>query len=86
MRTMTARDANQNFSKILADVEKGETVLITKNGRAVAELRPRPEDPRDDPAWRSAYEQMLILMRETPATGFRVGKITEDDKYGDASA
>lgn len=86
MKSMTVRDVNQNFSKILAEVEKGETVLITKNGRTVAELRPRPDDPREDPEWRAAYERMLQLMRETPATGFRVGAITEDDKYGDAPA
>ncbi len=84
MRSMTVRDANQNFSKLLAEVEKGETVLITKNGRTVAELRPRADDPRQDPEWRSAYERMLKLMADTPATGFRVGKITEEDKYGDA--
>jgi len=84
MRTVTARDANQNFSKLLAEVEKGETVLITKNGKTVAELRPSYEDKRDDPEWRKAYEHMLKLMRETPDTGYRVGKITEDDKYGDA--
>jgi prevent-host-death family protein len=86
MRSMTARDANQNFSKVLADVEKGETVLITKNGRTVAELRPRADDPRQDPEWARAYARMLKLMRETPATDFRVGEITEDDKYGDAPA
>ena len=84
MITLTARDANQNFSKVLAEVEKGETVLITKNGKTVAELRPRADDPRDDPEWRAAYDRMVKLMRETPATGYRVGKITEDDKYGDA--
>jgi len=84
MITMTVRDANQNFSKMLAEVEKGETVLITKNGKTVAELRPRSDDPRDDPEWRAAYERMVALMRATPATGYRVGKITEDDKYGDA--
>ena len=84
MRSTTVRDANQNFSKLLAEVEQGETVLITKNGRTVAELRPRADDPRQDPEWRSAYQHMLELMAETPATGFRVGKITEEDKYGDA--
>jgi len=81
---MSARDANQNFSKLLAEVEKGETVVITKNGREVAEIRPRLADRREDPVWCAAYEEMLRLMRETPATGFRVGKIAEDDKYGDA--
>ncbi|MGD9966162.1 MAG: type II toxin-antitoxin system Phd/YefM family antitoxin [Hyphomonadaceae bacterium] len=84
MKTLTARDANQNFSKLLAEVEKGETVVITKNGKTVAELRPRSDDRRDDPEWRAAYEHMLKLMRAWPDTGYRVGKITEDDKYGDA--
>jgi len=84
MRTMTARDANQNFSKILKEAEQGETVLITKNGRTVAELRPRVHDPRDDPEWRAAHAAMVALMATTPATGYRVGKITADDKYGDA--
>lgn len=84
MITMTVRDANQNFSRMLAEVEKGETVLITKNGKTVAELRPRADDPRDDPEWRAAYERMVALMKSWPDTGYRVGNITEDDKYGDA--
>lgn len=85
MRTVTARDANQSFSKLLAEAEQGETVLITKNGKTVAELRPRADDPRDDPEWRAAFDRMIALMEATPATGYRVGKITEDDKYGDAA-
>ena len=84
MRIMTARDANQNFSKILREAEQGETVLITKNGKTVAELRPRAHDPYDDVRWRAAFERMMALMRATPVTGYRVGTITEDDKYGDA--
>jgi prevent-host-death family protein len=83
MKSITARDANQRFSKLLAEVEQGETVLITKNGRTVAELRPRAADPREDPTWRAAYERMLTMMRQTPSTGFRVGRITAKDKYGD---
>jgi prevent-host-death family protein len=84
MKTITARDANQNFSKVLAEVEQGETVLITKNGKTVAELRPRPDDPREDPVWRAKFEHMIQLMATWEETGYRVGKITEDDKYGDA--
>lgn len=83
MRTTTVRDANQNFSKLIAEVERGETVLITKNGRTVAELRPRADDPREDPAWRAKYEEMLRLMDAWPDRGYEVGKITLEDKYGD---
>lgn len=35
-----AREFNQNSSRILAAVERGETVTVTKNGRPVAVLRP----------------------------------------------
>jgi prevent-host-death family protein len=84
MKIMTTREANQNFSKLLAEVEQGETVLITKNGRTVAELRPHADDPHADPAWRADFERMMVVMASWDATGYRVGIVTEDDKYGDA--
>ena len=84
MKVVTARDANHNFSRWLTAAEAGETVLITKNGKPVAELRPRRLAKRDDPEWIAAYREMLRMMEATPITGFRVGGITVDDKYGDA--
>lgn len=84
MRSMTVREANQNFSRLLAEVEQGETVLIKKNGRVVAELRPRADDPADDPEWCAKRAAMLALMQAWPDRGYMVGEITEADKYGDA--
>ena len=49
MIRMSVRDANQNFSKMLSEVERGETVLITKNGKTVAEVRPRATTPNGAP-------------------------------------
>lgn len=83
MRTLNAREANQQFSKLLAQVEAGDTVRITKHGRAVAELRPATDDRMNDPKWRAAYDEMLTFMEAAPRTGRRVGAITEDDKYGE---
>lgn len=40
MRTVTAREANQQFSHLLSRVERGEEVLITKRGKSVAVLMP----------------------------------------------
>jgi len=84
VRVVSVREANQRFSRILADVEKGETFLITKNGHTVAELRPRPDDPRSDPEWRAAHRHLVDVLRSWPDRGTRVGPISEDDKYGDA--
>ena len=82
MREMSVREANQNFSRLIAEVEKGETVIITKNGRAVAKVAPQPEDRRDDPEWHAAHERLMTFLRSRPDDGYRVGRITEEDKYG----
>ncbi|MFJ8541935.1 type II toxin-antitoxin system Phd/YefM family antitoxin [Streptomyces sp. NPDC093586] len=40
----TARDFNQNASRILAAAERGERITVTKNGRPVAILSPVAEE------------------------------------------
>jgi prevent-host-death family protein len=40
MKSVSARQANQGFSELLAAVEGGEEVVITKHGRPVAVLSP----------------------------------------------
>jgi prevent-host-death family protein len=83
MREMSVRDANQNFSQVIAAAERGETIVITKNGAPVARISPLPADRSEDPEWRAAHAAMMAALRAKPATGFRLGTITEDDKYGD---
>ncbi|HEX9343703.1 MAG TPA: type II toxin-antitoxin system prevent-host-death family antitoxin [Actinomycetota bacterium] len=42
----TARELNQQTAQVLARVEAGETVIVTKNGRPIAVVRPYgPDDP-----------------------------------------
>jgi prevent-host-death family protein len=36
----TARELNQRTAQVLARVEAGETITVTKNGRPIAVLRP----------------------------------------------
>jgi prevent-host-death family protein len=83
MREMTVREANQNFSKLIAAAERGETIVITKNGTPVARVSPQPSDRASDPHWQAAYAALEKSLRAKRATGYRVGRITEDDKYGD---
>lgn len=48
--TITARDANQRFSRLLAEVEAGREVVITRHGKPVARLVPEgrgADAPRD---------------------------------------
>ena len=85
MRQMTVREANQNFSQVIAAAERGETIVITKNGTPVAKIAPQLADRTSDPEWRSTFAALKKSLQSKRARGFRVGTITEDDKYsGDA--
>ncbi len=84
MQTLSVREANQNFSKLISEVEKGKIIIITKHGKRVAELRPVIEDRTQDPVWRANYERMVQMLDNKPDYGIELGEITEDDKYGDA--
>ncbi|MCC6889351.1 MAG: type II toxin-antitoxin system prevent-host-death family antitoxin [Hyphomicrobiales bacterium] len=83
MREMSVREANQNFSQVIAAAEHGETIIITKNGTPVARISPQPRNRADDPQWRAAFNALKKSLRSKRATGFRVGSISEHDKYGD---
>jgi prevent-host-death family protein len=82
MREMTVREANQNFSQVIAAAERGETIVITKNGTPVAKISPQVSDRTKDPEWRVAFGKLRKRLRSKRASGRRVGAITEEDKYG----
>ena len=79
MGAISIRELNANVSKVLSRVERGETLDITKNGRVIAEIGPKD---RSDPEWQKAYEATKAFLAQ--GLPLNVGKVTEDDKYGDA--
>ena len=80
MGALSVREFNANISKVLARVEAGETLDITRNGKVIAELRPKR--PVRDAAWWAAYNESVAIMRK--GIPVSIGKVTEADKYGDA--
>jgi prevent-host-death family protein len=86
MREISVREANQNFSQLIAAAERGETIVITKNGVPVAKISPQKADRRGDPQWRAAFAALEKSLRSKRVTGCRVDPITEDDKYGGDAA
>ncbi|WP_396274544.1 type II toxin-antitoxin system Phd/YefM family antitoxin [Hyphomonas sp.] len=45
---MTVREANQNFSQLIAAAERGEVIVITSNGVPVARVAPEGKSGRQD--------------------------------------
>lgn len=80
MAVLSVRELNANISRALARVEAGETLDIAKNGKVIAEIRPKP--PVRDAAWQKAYDETVEFLKV--GLPLKVGKITEEDKYGDA--
>ena len=82
MGEMTVSEAKQNFSQLIAAAERGETIIITRNGSPVAKIAPLVADRTSAREWRRALEALRNSLRSKPPTGYRVGKIAEGDKYG----
>lgn len=61
VRTVSAREANQSFSMLLAPAEAGEEVAITKRGHVVARLVPAGHhaDAPDRAAVLAAFKAVL---------------------------
>ena len=80
MGVLSIREFNANVSKALARVEAGETIRLTKHGRAIARIEPehRPRPQPGTPEWQAAYDRMLALMDK----GFSLGgqKITYEER------
>jgi prevent-host-death family protein len=61
-KTVTLRDANQQFARCIREVEAGEEFVITRNGKPVARLTPvakhRVLTPQQQAAWGRLQEAM----------------------------
>ena len=80
MPMMTVRKASQIFPELIAAVERGETIVISKNGTPVAKIAPPMADRRSGSAWQSAFATLEKSLRSKRPRGYRVS-ITEADKY-----
>jgi prevent-host-death family protein len=86
MREISVRQANQNFSQVIAATERGETIVVTKNDSPVAKITPQSQDRGSDPEWRASFAALEESLRSKRGSGRLVGAIAEDDKYGDDPA
>jgi antitoxin (DNA-binding transcriptional repressor) of toxin-antitoxin stability system len=82
MREMSVGEAAEDFAHLITLVERGETVIIHKDRRCVAKVQPMAADLRDDPEWRTAHERLMADLRGRAGDGYRVGRVTEEDKHG----
>jgi prevent-host-death family protein len=78
MRTVSAREANQRFSKLLQAVVEGEEVVITRRGKPVARLA--PIETAVDAERQAEIERIVARLREGADLGEPV-RWSRDELY-----
>jgi prevent-host-death family protein len=80
MKTVSARQANHEFSELLARVERGEEILITKRSKPVAMLCPyRP--PLLTPERQRAIDHAIDVMAKGLPWGGAVRSFRREDMH-----
>ena len=77
MRSISAREANQSFSRVLNEAEGGSSIVITRRGKPVAVLAPYTRHTSVERE--QAIERIIKLMR----TGLPMGgrRFTRDEMH-----
>lgn len=70
MRTIQASEAETHFLQVLDEVERGESVIVTRHGKPVARITPEPAIGRDK--FERAREDMRALRQ-------RIGKLSIEE-------
>ena len=76
--TVSAAEANRQFSKLLRGVRDGTSYVVTSQGRPVAKLVPVDEEAI---AREQARERLFARLRSQPVRN--IGRWTRDELYDD---
>jgi prevent-host-death family protein len=82
MTRVTSTEANRSFSKLLAEVRKGNEAEITVRGEVVAKLVPIEKvDMQAQEARRQSWEKLMERLRQQPA--LNLPRISREELYED---
>jgi len=73
IKTATVADARSHLSALIAEVEAGQDVVITRRGKPVARLIPEPELGGFD------WSDLRDWVSAAPAPGLTVAEMREQD-------
>ena len=75
-KSVSAADANREFSRLLQQVKKGESFVVTSHGKPVARISPVAEDNRSK---ESARKVLFASLKKAPVRN--IGRWTRDELY-----
>ena len=79
VKTVSAAQANREFSKLMKLAESGEEVLVTSRGRPAVKIVPVDAEDAERTKRREAFKKLTTWLKSRPAQNFP--KLTRDDFY-----
>ena len=74
--TVSAAEANREFSRLLRGVRDGNSYVVTSHGRPVAKLVPVSKSPEEKEA---AFQKLMARLRSQPVR--HIGRWTREELY-----
>ena len=74
--TVSAAEANREFSRLLRGVRDGNSYVVTSHGRPVAKLVPISKSPEEKEA---AFQKLMARLRSQPVR--HIGRWTREELY-----
>jgi len=64
MKSIAFTDFRNKASDLITEVEHGETIIILRHGKPVAEVIPYSDKSRNSPAWKQPAVRLLLQGKE----------------------
>lgn len=68
MKTVTFTEFRKHASGVLSDVEKGESFLVLRHGKPIAEISPPSAQHAAQPSWKRPRQRLTIKGKSLSAT------------------
>lgn len=75
-QTVSAAEANREFSKLLRGIREGNSYVVTSHGRPVAKLVPISKSPEEKEA---AFQKLMARLQSQPVQN--IGPWTREELY-----
>ena len=80
MNSVGAYEARTRWSELLDQVAKGETIEITRRGKAIARLVPAPSVARDPEAIKRAVEEIRAMRKGVRLRGLKIKDLINEGR------
>ncbi|MCX8110065.1 MAG: type II toxin-antitoxin system Phd/YefM family antitoxin [Syntrophorhabdaceae bacterium] len=81
MKTIAITDFRKRASDFITEVEHGETLIVLRRGKPVAEIAPFSEKSQQQPSWKQSLVRFRISGRDLSSTILEERESVDENSY-----